>query len=152
MVFIDYNIVFDAANLTTSVSSGVPSRVIDNHGVVNKKSSAKRSDNSSSDVANTESSAKGSDLSSKLLPKGKNNSKDGSNISSIDKKKPQGISGNLSSDVYLNVKSEYPKHSSAEKAISDVQYKPEKWMIPDQKNDVLTQLNLAIVSHLSDFS
>lgn len=170
MVFIDYNIVFDAANLTTSVSSGVPSRVIDNHGVVNKKSSAKRSDNSSgsmpkgrhenvrdedfseSDVANTESSAKGSDLSSKLLPKGKNNSKDGSNICSIDKKKPQGISGNLSSDVYLNVKSEYPKHSSAEKAISDVQYKPEKWMIPDQKNDVLTQLNLAIVSHLSDFS
>lgn len=89
-------------------------------------------DFSESGAANTESSAKGSDSSSMLMPKGRNNSKDESNISSIDKNKRQSISD--------------------KKSISDVHYKPEKWMIPDQENDVLTQLNLAIVSHLSDFS
>ncbi|XP_034681216.1 HBS1-like protein isoform X3 [Vitis riparia] len=154
------------ANLTTSVSSEVPSRVIDKHGLVNKQSSAKRSDRSSdlmpkgrhenvgdrdfseSGAANTESSAKGSDSSSMLMPKGRNNNKDESNISSIDKNKRQSISGNLLSSMTLNVKSEYSKSSSAGKSVSDVHYKPEKWMIPDQENDVLTQLNLAIVGHV----
>ncbi|XP_002268387.1 uncharacterized protein LOC100262342 isoform X3 [Vitis vinifera] len=154
------------ANLTTSVSSEVPSRVIDKHGLVNKQSSAKRSDRSSdlmpkgrhenvgdrdfseSGAANTESSAKGSDSSSMLMPKGRNNSKDESNISSIDKNKRQSISGNLLSSMTLNVKSEHSKSSSAGKSVSDVHYKPEKWMIPDQENDVLTQLNLAIVGHV----
>ena len=159
-----------AAYLTTSVSSEVPSRVIDKQGVVNKRSSAKRSNESSdsipkgrhenvsdkdfskTDATNTESSAKGSDRSSMSMPKERNNSKDGINISSIDRNKPQSISGNLLPDMSLNVKSEHSKSSSSEKAISGAHYKPDEWMIPDQKSNVLTQLNLAIVSHLSDFS
>lgn len=46
----------------------------------------------------------------------------------------------------LNVNSEKLKDVNGERATSQSQYKPEKWMLPNQSEDSLSQLNLAIVS------
>lgn len=43
-------------------------------------------------------------------------------------------------------KSGSSKSHNKEKIAHRVDYKPEKWMLPDQTDDRLTQLNLAIVS------
>ncbi|RVW98917.1 HBS1-like protein [Vitis vinifera] len=85
-----------STNLTTSVSSEVPSRVIDKHGLVNKQSSAKRSDRSSD-----------------LMPKGRHE-----NVGDTD-----------FSESGAAIQSQVLKSSSAGKSVSDVHYKPEKWMI-----------------------
>ncbi|KAK9946779.1 hypothetical protein M0R45_012225 [Rubus argutus] len=42
----------------------------------------------------------------------------------------------------------YPHGSSGTKTIQSNDYKPEKWMLPDEGVDTLTQLNLAIVGHV----
>jgi elongation factor 1 alpha-like protein len=51
-----------------------------------------------------------------------------------------------SKDLDMNVKSQNSKYISSEKATS--LYKPEKWMLPDQGENKLTQLNLAVVGHV----
>lgn len=148
------------------MSPEIQASVIDKHGVINKQSSAKRSDRSSDskpkgghknvsdracseiDAANSQSIAEGSYGSSMLMPKGICNSKDENNICSTDRNKPQSAPGTMFSSVSKSQSSK--SGSAAGKATSELQYKPEKWMISDQENDVLTQLNLAIVNHLSD--
>ncbi|KAK1419992.1 hypothetical protein QVD17_29482 [Tagetes erecta] len=45
-------------------------------------------------------------------------------------------------------KSGSSKSHNKEKIAHPVDYKPEKWMLPDQTDDLLTQLNLAIVGHV----
>jgi elongation factor 1 alpha-like protein len=46
----------------------------------------------------------------------------------------------------LDVGSGFSNNVNARVNHSKAQYKPEKWMLPDQAEDILTQLNLVIVS------
>ncbi|GMN39819.1 hypothetical protein TIFTF001_009042 [Ficus carica] len=78
--------------------------------------------------------------------KGKHDSMD-ENISSVNRGKPQSLTNSLNS-VALDARSGNPNNVNARKANSHKQYKPEKWMLPDQAEDSLIQLNLAIVGHV----
>ncbi|GAB4854553.1 hypothetical protein Ancab_023134 [Ancistrocladus abbreviatus] len=52
-------------------------------------------------------------------------------------------------NVSLNVKFGSSKHTAPQRTSSQQQYKPEKWMLPEQGEDgVMTQLNLAVVGHV----
>lgn len=64
---------------------------------------------------------------------------------SIDGSEKQRLSCNLN-QMSLNVKSESAKDVNGERVTSQLQYKPEEWMLPDKSEDTLSQLNLAIVS------
>lgn len=54
--------------------------------------------------------------------------------------------------VSLSAKSGNAKSVSGGKVSTELPYKPEKWMLPDQSEDKLSQLNLAIVNHPSKAS
>lgn len=82
--------------------------------------------------------------SSAAEPEGKHDSMD-ENISSVNRGKPQSLTNSLNS-VALDARSGNPNNVNARKANSHKQYKPENWMLPDQAEDSLIQLNLAIVS------
>ncbi|XP_024025521.1 HBS1-like protein isoform X2 [Morus notabilis] len=84
--------------------------------------------------------------SSMAEPKGKHDSVD-ENISSVNRGKPESLANNLN-NMALGVRSGNPNNINARKANSHKQYKPEKWMLPDQAEDALIQLNLAIVGHV----
>ncbi|EOY29196.1 Translation elongation factor EF1A/initiation factor IF2gamma family protein isoform 2 [Theobroma cacao] len=51
-------------------------------------------------------------------------------------------------NMSLAAKSGHSKDTSAGRANSYAQYKPEEWMLPEKAEDSLTQLNLAIVGHV----
>lgn len=68
-------------------------------------------------------------------------------FTSIDGSEKKSLSGNLN-HMSLNAKSENSKDVNGERVTSQSQYKPEKWMLPDQSEDSLSQLNLAIVGHV----
>lgn len=84
--------------------------------------------------------------SSAAEPKGKHDSMD-ENISSVNRGKPQSLTNSLNS-VALDARLGDPNNVNTRKANSHKQYKPEKWMLPDQAEDSLIQLNLAIVGHV----
>ncbi|XP_071715981.1 uncharacterized protein [Rutidosis leptorrhynchoides] len=65
----------------------------------------------------------------------------------MDEKSHASISGEFNS-MTMNAKSGNSKISNKEKSVPRLQYKPEKWMLPEQAEDRLTQLNLAIVGHV----
>lgn len=54
--------------------------------------------------------------------------------------------------VSLSAKSGNAKSVSGGKVSTELPYKPEIWMLPDQSEDKLSQLNLAIVNHPSKAS
>lgn len=58
--------------------------------------------------------------------------------------KPESISSSFNS-MALDVRSGNSDNANAKGPHSHVSYKPEKWMLPQQAEDTLTQLNLAIV-------
>ncbi|XP_052209418.1 uncharacterized protein LOC127812900 isoform X2 [Diospyros lotus] len=60
---------------------------------------------------------------------------------------PQSLSGSLN-DMSLNIKSGVSKNVNAGLSRSHAHYEPEKWMLPNQAEDKLIQLNLAIVGHV----
>lgn len=65
--------------------------------------------------------------------------------------KPQTISADMMK-MSLSSKSGNAKDANGERASSNAPFKPEKWMLPDQVEDKLSQLNLAIVSYPFAFS
>ncbi|XP_038898329.1 HBS1-like protein isoform X3 [Benincasa hispida] len=65
----------------------------------------------------------------------------------VEWEKPQSLAGGLNNMV-LNVKSAYENYINGLGKSSNVQYKHDKWMLPDKGLDALTQLNLAIVGHV----
>ncbi|TKY60095.1 HBS protein [Spatholobus suberectus] len=68
-------------------------------------------------------------------------------LSSIKDGKPESISCSFNNMV-LDVRSGNSDNTNAKGPHSHVSYKPEKWMFPQQAEDTLTQLNLAIVGHV----
>ncbi|KAJ7968820.1 Elongation factor 1-alpha [Quillaja saponaria] len=66
------------------------------------------------------------------------------NPSSNKESKPQNLASNFN-NIALNARSGSNKAKGASLHKS---YKPEKWMLPQQDGDTLTQLNLAIVGHV----
>ncbi|KAG4999981.1 hypothetical protein JHK87_021053 [Glycine soja] len=75
--------------------------------------------------------------------------KESDNISSSSIKdgKPESISSSFSNMV-VDVRFGNSDNTNAKGTHSRVSYKPEKWMLPEQAEDTLTQLNLAIVGHV----
>lgn len=61
--------------------------------------------------------------------------------------KPQSLTSS-SKNMSLDAKSGHSNNANSRGSHSQADYKPEKWMLPDEGVDTLTQLNLAIVSHL----
>ena len=74
---------------------------------------------------------------------------DENRFSSTKDGKPESISSNFSMTV--DVRSGNSDNTNAKKPRSHVSYKPEKWMLPQQAEDTLTQLNLAIVCGQQQF-
>ncbi|KAL8099725.1 hypothetical protein AgCh_032111 [Apium graveolens] len=66
---------------------------------------------------------------------------------SIDGSEKQRLSSNLN-QMSLNAKSENSKDVNGKRVTSELQYKPEEWMLPEKSEDTLSQLNLAIVGHV----
>ncbi|XP_050159181.1 uncharacterized protein LOC126632753 isoform X3 [Malus sylvestris] len=61
--------------------------------------------------------------------------------------KPQSVTSGLK-NMTLDARSGYSNNGSVRESRSQADYTPEKWMLPDQAIDTLTQLNLAIVGHV----
>ncbi|KAJ4833571.1 hypothetical protein Tsubulata_026886 [Turnera subulata] len=87
------------------------------------------------------------DRSSSSMAKGKNRSVDDSSSTSINERRPGSVSSNLNS-MSLSDKSGISHNVNAGRAKSLAHYEPEKWIVPDEAEDTLTQLNLAIVGHV----
>ena len=64
--------------------------------------------------------------------------------SSIKDGKPESISSSFSNMV-VNIRSGNSEYTNAKGTCSHVSYKPEIWILPQQVEDTLTQLNLSIV-------
>lgn len=94
-----------------------------------------------------QSSGQRSDSLSASEPKGIHDALDGATNSSAAKGKAQSISNSLN-NMALDVRYGNQNNVNSQKANSKVQYKHEKWMLPDQAEDTLIQLSLAIVSLL----
>ncbi|XP_062163817.1 uncharacterized protein LOC133870668 isoform X3 [Alnus glutinosa] len=93
------------------------------------------------------SSDKSSDSSPALNLKGRHDSIDESSSSSVRGGKSESLTDSLNKRA-LDVGSGFSNNVNARVTRSNAQYKPEKWMLPDQTEDKLTQLNLAIVGHV----
>ncbi|XP_052727923.1 uncharacterized protein LOC108345637 isoform X2 [Vigna angularis] len=72
---------------------------------------------------------------------------DKNSFHSIKDGKVESISSNFN-NMTADVRSGNSDNANAKKPHSRVSYKPEKWMLPQQAEDTLTQLNLAIVGHV----
>ncbi len=100
---------------------------------------------SKNDMANILSNDKSSQSSPALNLKGRDDIIDESSSSLISRGKPQSLTSSLNK-MALDVGSGFSNNVNARGTHSLAEYKPEKWMLPDQAEDTLTQLNLAIVS------
>ncbi|XP_061356396.1 uncharacterized protein LOC133300825 isoform X2 [Gastrolobium bilobum] len=79
------------------------------------------------------------------LPKVKKS--DEISFASIKVGKPESLPSDFDNMV-LDVRSGNSDSTNAKGTCPQVSYKPEKWMLPQQAEDTLTQLNLAIVGHV----
>ncbi|XP_050363462.1 uncharacterized protein LOC126782288 isoform X2 [Argentina anserina] len=61
--------------------------------------------------------------------------------------KPESLTSS-SSNVSSDARSGHSKITNSRGSHSKADYKPEKWMLPDEAVDTLTQLNLAVVGHV----
>lgn len=114
------------------------------HGGVEESSSTK------SVTTNLELDDGGTNSSTSSEPKGREDNMDENINSSGNRNKPQSLTNNLN-NMTLDARSGNPNKVNARNAHSQMQYQPEKWMLPDQSQDTLIQLNLAIVSKLLVF-
>ncbi|XP_060972813.1 uncharacterized protein LOC115725432 isoform X1 [Cannabis sativa] len=80
-------------------------------------------------------------------PKGRQSNMDENINSSENKGKPESLASKVN-NMALEVKTGKSNNVKSKKTQSQIQYKPEKWMLPDQAKDTLIQLNLAIVGHV----
>lgn len=95
--------------------------------------------------AKSKSSSKSSDSSAPLMSKVKYEQVKEDNHASISETQSHSLSSDLNG-MTMSGNSENSKNPNKEKAVPRSQYKPEKWMLLDQAEDRLSQLNLAIVS------
>lgn len=105
------------------------------------------SSNAKSGMIKIQSNDKGSNSSSASEPKGRHDTVDWTINSSLAKVTPQSLTDSLN-NMALDDRSASSSNVNFQKANAKVQYKHEKWMLPDQAQDTLIQLNLAIVSFL----
>lgn len=138
---------------STSLSTLTDKSNQSKRGAVNMRGSVSSSDVSSSRAPKSrrdkveQSSDKRSDSLSASEPNGMHDALNGASNSSAAKGKAQSISNSLN-NMALDVRYGNQNNVSSRKANSKLQYKHEKWMLPDQAEDTLIQLNLAIVSLL----
>ncbi|KAI7741999.1 hypothetical protein M8C21_024066 [Ambrosia artemisiifolia] len=95
---------------------------------------------------NSSSSAKPSAISAPSNSKAKSDYVENSHASRVEAQAAS-LSSELNS-MTMTGKSGNSKSHNKEKTATRVEYKPEKWMLLDQTDDRLTQLNLAIVGHV----
>lgn len=100
---------------------------------------------SKNDTANILSSDKNSHSSPALKLKGRHEITGDSSSSLISGGKPQSLNSSLNK-MALGEGSGFLNNVNARGTRSQSEYKPEKWMLNDQAEDTLIQLNLAIVS------
>lgn len=125
--------------------STVSSDISSSMGLTSSQSMVKETSNAESGVINIQSNDKRTDSSSASEAKSRLDTVDWTNNSSSSKGTPQSLTNSLN-NMALDVRSANPNNVNIRKADSKVQYKHEKWMLPDQAEDTLIQLNLAIVS------
>ncbi|KAL6970671.1 hypothetical protein U1Q18_030365 [Sarracenia purpurea var. burkii] len=115
---------------------------------INKSSSVVSSSVPEKEIAvGLPSNAKSFDSSSALMSESRLGSVGEDTYSLLNGGQPQNISSSLN-NMSLNLKSGSSKNVNAGRGISNAQYKPEKWMLPNPSEDKLQQLNLAIVGHV----
>lgn len=164
-----------AASVSDLKSSKVSSKVAKKSGAISVQSSAEWSDSSSaigqtskqdrfdegnqlenrtvsyhdgsSDIITLQANGRLSDSSSASQPRSRHDSVDESTNSSVIRGKQQSVTSGLK-NLDLDARSGSSNNVNVRGSHSQADYKPEKWMLPDQAVDTLTQLNLAIVSHL----
>ncbi|RYR16754.1 hypothetical protein Ahy_B03g061659 isoform A [Arachis hypogaea] len=90
-------------------------------------------------------SSKGKAGSSSAMPEVKGI--DAINFSSIKEGKSESLSSSFNK-IAVDVRSGISDNTNSKGSHPQVSYKPEKWMLPQQAEDTLTQLNLAIVGHV----
>ncbi|XP_062078801.1 uncharacterized protein LOC133783260 isoform X3 [Humulus lupulus] len=100
-----------------------------------------------SDTADVELVNKGMDSSSSSKPKSRQSNMDENINSSENRGKSESLASNVN-NMTLDGRTGKSNNVNSRKAHSQMQYKPEKWMLPDQAKDTLIQLNLAIVGHV----
>lgn len=125
--------------------STVSSDVSSSMGLTSSQSMVEERSNAESGMINIQSNDKRADSSSASEAKSRHYTVDWTNNSSSSKGTPQSLTNSLN-NMALDVRSGNPNNVNTRKADSKVQYKHEKWMLPDQVEDTLIQLNLAIVS------
>lgn len=126
----------------SSVDRNVPNRAVDSKMNKNMDGSSTLMPTGSSTRAYEESQGGTSSL-----LKGKNRL-DEVDSSTIEKGKTHNLTSSLKGTT-MDVRSGIPKNGNTKGSSSQVNYKPEKWMLPRDAEDKLTQLNLAIVGELS---
>ncbi|OIW19264.1 hypothetical protein TanjilG_20389 [Lupinus angustifolius] len=109
-----------------------------------KGNNVKKINSSKNGTVDTQSSKEKSGSSS-ALPKIRDS--DEISSSSIKDGKTESLSSSFNNTV-LDVRSGNSDNTNAKGARPQVSYKPEKWMLSQQADDTLTQLNLAIVGHV----
>ncbi|XP_019055580.1 PREDICTED: elongation factor 1-alpha isoform X2 [Nelumbo nucifera] len=153
------DLVSEGKNSSRKVSKGVPSNANEKVGTV-KLPHAKKSEcslvslpkgllSTTNENVGTYKmpNVKSIEGSSVSLPKGSQFHADESICSSVNEEKPQSLASSFT-DVTLSEKSGSSKTVNSKRATSHAEYKPEKWMLPEQNEGILTQLNLAIVGHV----
>ncbi|XP_021834775.1 HBS1-like protein isoform X1 [Prunus avium] len=163
------------ASVSDLKSSKVSSKVAKKSGAISVQSSAEWSDSSSaigqtskqdrfdegnqlenrtvsyhdgsSDIITLQANGRLSDSSSASQPRSRHDSVDESTNSSVIRGKQQSVTSGLK-NLDLDARSGSSNNVNVRGSHSQADYKPEKWMLPDQAVDTLTQLNLAIVGHV----
>ncbi|CAL2234522.1 unnamed protein product [Prunus armeniaca] len=101
----------------------------------------------SSDIITLQANGRLSDSSSASQPRSRHDTVDESTNSSVIRGKQQSVTSGLK-NLDLDARSGSSNNVNVRGSHSQAEYKPEKWMLPDQAVDTLTQLNLAIVGHV----
>lgn len=101
----------------------------------------------SSDIITLQANGRLSDSSSASQPRSRHDTVDESTNSSVIRGKQQSVTSGLK-NLDLDARSGSSNNVNVRGSHSQADYKPEKWMLPDQAVDTLTQLNLAIVGHV----
>ncbi|KAK7359161.1 hypothetical protein VNO77_01109 [Canavalia gladiata] len=131
-------------NVSIDLQSGKTSNSLSESLTKDKGDNINKINSSKNGTIDTESSKKKS-ANSSALPKVKESDK--ISLSSIKDGKPESISSSFN-NMAPNVRSGNSDNTNAKGPRTQVSYKPEKWMLPQQAEDKLTQLNLAIVGHV----
>ncbi|XP_076893046.1 uncharacterized protein LOC143544963 isoform X1 [Bidens hawaiensis] len=140
---------FDVPSPDDVVSLGLKSHRIGSKVApnLNKPSTSNALSSKAINSVNSSSSAKPSAMSASLNSRNKFNNVEESSHASKLEAQAVSLSSELNS-MTVTGKSGNSKVNNKEKIATRAEYKPEKWMLPEQTDDRLTQLNLAIVGHV----